>query len=93
MDSRHRHKPRGEARIQMVDEILDTANNVMTQMRSQRETFRSMDYRFRLIDATLGMSSSVMNLTEKRVYRDKFLLFGGMILFIIFILAIYFYYL
>lgn len=97
MDSRYRYKPREEARIDgfriQIDELLDTGTNVMSQMRSQRETFRSMDDRFRLIDSTLGMSSTVMRLIERRSYTDKLILFGGMILFTIIILAVYFYYL
>lgn len=92
MDSRYRYKPRDETRIQL-DELLETADNVMTQMRSQRETFRSMDNRFRQIDSTLGMSSSVMRLIDRRFYTDRLLLFGGMILFTLFMIVIYFYYL
>lgn len=97
MDSRYRYKPREEVRIDgfhtQVDELLDTGTNVLSQLRNQRETLRSFDDRFRSIASTLGMSSTVMRLIERRSYTDKLILFGGMILFTIFMLAVYFYYL
>lgn len=97
MDNRYRYRPRDEVRIDgfhiQVDELLDTGSNVLTQLRTQRETFRSLDDRFRTIASTLGMSSTVMRLIERRSYTDKLILFGGMILFTVFMLAVYFYYL
>lgn len=97
MDSRYRYRPRDEVRIDgfnsQVDELLDTGTNVLTQLRSQRDTFRSIGDRFRTITSTLSMSSTVMRLTERRSYTDKMILFGGMVVFTLFMLAIYFYYL
>lgn len=97
MDSRYRYRPREENRVEgfhiQVDELLDTGTNVLTQLREQRESFRSFDDRFRSIAANLGMSSTVMRLIERRTYTDKLILFGGMIIFTIFMVAIYFYYL
>lgn len=97
MDSRYRYRPREENRTEgfhiQVDELLDTGTSVLTQLRTQRESLRSFDDRFRSIAANLGMSSTVMRLIERRTYTDKLILFGGMIIFTIFILAIYLYYL
>lgn len=97
MDSRYRYRPREDYRAEgfhiQVDELLDTGTNVLTQLRTQRESLRSFDDRFRSIAANLGMSSTVMRLIERRTYTDKLLLFGGMIIFTLFMLAFYFYYL
>lgn len=97
MDSRYRYKPREESRVEgfhiQVDELLDTGTNVLTQLREQRESFRSFDDRFRAIASNLGMSSTVMRLIERRTYTDKLILFGCMVVFTIFMLAVYFYYL
>lgn len=97
MDSRYRYKPRDEVRIDgfnmQMDELLDTGTNVLSQLRTQREAFRSFDDRMRSIASNLGMSSTVMRLIERRSYTDKMILFGGMILFTLFMLAVYFYYL
>lgn len=97
MDSRYRYKPRDEVRIDgfhiQVDELLDTGTNVLSQLRTQRETFRSFDDRLRTIVSNLGMSSTVMRLIERRSYTDKLILFGGMLLFTIFMVVVYFYYL
>lgn len=97
MDNRYRFKPRNDVRIDgfhlQVDELLDTGTNVLTQLRTQRESFRSFDDRLRTIVSNLGMSSTVMRLIERRSYTDKLILFGGMILFTIFMLVVYIYYL
>lgn len=97
MDTRYRYKPLDEVRIDgfhnQVDELLDTGTNVLSQLRTQRDSFRSFEDRFRTIAANLGMSSTVMRLIERRSYTDKLILFSGMILFTLFMLAVYFYYL
>lgn len=76
-----------------MDELLDSGSNVLAQLQHQRETIRSFDNRFRSIGSMLGMSSTVMRLIERRSYTDKLILFGCMIIFVIFMLAVYFYYL
>lgn len=95
MDNRYRYKPREETRIDgfhvQIDELLDTGTTVLTTLRSNRETFRSLNDRMASIGSTLGMSSTVMRLIERRSYTDKLILFGGMILFTLFMLAVYFY--
>lgn len=97
MDNRYRYRPRDEVRIDgfniQVDELVDTGTNVLTQLRTQREHFRSFDERFRAIASNLSMSGTVMRLIERRSYTDKLILFGGMVLFVLFMLAIYIYYL
>lgn len=97
MDTRYRYKPREEEQVHsfhiQVDELLDTGTNVLSQLREQRESFRSFDDRFRSIASNLGMSSTVMRLIERRSYTDKLILFGCMIVFTVFMLAVYFYYL
>lgn len=91
-NSRYRYKPRDHVHIQ-VDELLDTGTNVLTQLRSQRESLRSFDQRFRDIMGTLGMSATVMRLIERRTYSDKLILFGCMIAFSIMMIVVYIYYL
>lgn len=97
MDSRYRYKPREDVRVDsfniQMDELLDTGSNVLTQLRTQREAFRSFDDRLRSIASNLGMSSTVMRLIERRSYTDRLILFGGMILFTLFMILVYFYYL
>lgn len=97
MDSRYRFKPREESRIDgfhiQVDELLETGTNTLTQLRTQREAIRSIEERFGIIGSTLGMSSTVMRLIERRSFTDKVIMFGGMVLFTIFMLVVYIYYL
>lgn len=97
MESRYRYKPREEGKVNefhiQMDELLSTGTNVLSELRNQRETLRSFDDRFRTQLSNLGMSSTVMRLIERRTYTDKLILFGGMILFTLFILVVYLYYL
>lgn len=98
MDSRYRYKPRQDGGVAgyssiLVDEYLETGTNILSQLQTQRESLRSFDDRFRAITANLGMSSTVMRLIGRRTFTDKLILFGGMILFTLFMLAVYFYYL
>ena len=96
MDNRYRYKPR-ETRIDgfnaQVDELLETGNNALAQLQNQRESLRSFNDRFRTITSNLGMSSTVMRLIERRSYTDKLILFGGMIMFTVFMFVVYTYYL
>lgn len=97
MDNRYRYKPREEVRIEgfhsQIDEYLETGANTLIQLQNQRETFRSIERRFAQIGSNLGMSSTVMRLIRRRSYTDKLLLFGGMIVFTLFMIIVYFYYL
>lgn len=92
--SRYRYQPR-ENRVDgihiQIDELLDTGTNVLSQLRSNREHFRSINDRLGSIGSNLGMSSTVMRLIERRSYTDKLILFGGMILFTIMMLIVYIY--
>ena len=89
--SRYRYKPRDNHLHIQVDELLDTGTNVLTQLRTQRESLRSFDQRFRDIAGNLGMSETVMRLIQRRTYADKLILFGCMLGFTIMMIIVYFY--
>lgn len=61
-----------------VDEMLDTGNNVMNSLRSQRDTLKGAHKRIMDIGNTLGLSNHTMKLIERRIKEDKYVLFGGM---------------
>lgn len=77
---------------QGVDEMLDTGNNVMGSLRSQRETLKGAHKRIVDIGNTLGLSNHTMKLIERRIKEDKYVLFGGMAVttFIVFLIIYYF---
>ena len=75
-----------------VDELLDTGTNVLAQLRTQRESLRSFDQRFRDMMGNLGMSATVMRLIQRRTYSDKLILFGCMIAFCLMMIFVYLYY-
>jgi Golgi SNAP receptor complex protein 2 len=53
---------------------------MLESLRDQRETYlKGIQKRMLDIASTLGMSSTVMRLIERRQEGDKYLLFGGML--------------
>lgn len=72
-----------------VDEMLSTGGTVLSNLREQRNLLRGA--RSKLLDAanTLGLSTTVMRLIEKRSLADKYILFGGMIIFTIIMFLIW----
>lgn len=96
MDNRYRYKPL-DVRIDVfhheVDELIENGDNILMQLRNQRETFRSIERRFSDILQNLGMSRTVMNLIRRRFYTDKLIFYAGAIAIILFMTVVYFYYL
>ncbi|KAF0301246.1 Golgi SNAP receptor complex member 2 [Amphibalanus amphitrite] len=62
-----------------MDNLLDMGNSVLTSLRDQRGVLKGARRRMLDLANTLGMSNTVMRLTERRAAQDKFILFGGML--------------
>lgn len=75
-----------------VDEMLWTGNNVLENLRSQRETLKGTRRRILDIGNTLGLSNHTMRIIEKRVSEDKYVMIIGMsvTLVILFLIIYYF---
>lgn len=74
-----------------IDELLSSGSNIIGSLRDQRSMLTGVQRRMAELANTLGLSSSIMGLIEKRIYSDKLLLFGGMILFTCCILLFMYY--
>ena len=72
-----------------IDDMLSTGGAVMNALRDQASTLRGARSRLMEVDSFIGLSNSVMRLIEKRSFSDKFILFGGMIIFVIFMFLIW----
>lgn len=72
-----------------VDDLISVGTNALLNIRNQKGMLAGAHRKILEITNTLGMSNTVMRLIEKRAYRDKFILFGGMILFCIFMLLMW----
>jgi len=76
-----------------VDDLLAIGSSTMSKLRDQRETLKGIHNRvFEMINQ-LGMSNTVMRLIENRAFKDKFILFGLMFVFVIFMLLVFLYFL
>ena len=62
-----------------MDNLLDMGNSVLTNLREQRGVLKGARRRLLDLANTLGMSNTVMRLTERRAAQDKVILFGGML--------------
>lgn len=65
---------------QMLDEYLVAAGGVLGALRAQRTTFKGAHKRALDIAASLGLSSSLMRVIERRTTADAILVYGGMAL-------------
>jgi Golgi SNAP receptor complex protein 2 len=64
----------------MLDEYLATAGGVLGALKAQRATFKGAHKRALDVAASLGLSSSLLRLIERRTTADKILVYGGMAL-------------
>jgi Golgi SNAP receptor complex protein 2 len=71
-----------------VDELLMNGGQIIGRLREQRDMLKGVRGRVLSIANALGLSNSVMNLIEKRSFEDKLILFGGMFLFLIFVIVV-----
>uniref|UniRef100_T1K8N5 t-SNARE coiled-coil homology domain-containing protein n=1 Tax=Tetranychus urticae TaxID=32264 RepID=T1K8N5_TETUR len=75
-----------------VDEMLAVGTATMGKLRDQRDTFSRIKSSLSEIANQLGMSNTVMRLIEKRSAMDNLILYGLMIIFIIFMIIVYIYF-
>jgi len=63
-----------------VDELLHTGTSILSNLRDQRGTLKTVQRKVLDMMTTLGLSNTVMRLIDRRTHQDKFILFGGMII-------------
>ncbi|RWS28249.1 hypothetical protein B4U80_05001 [Leptotrombidium deliense] len=76
-----------------VDDMLAQGGNVLSNLRDQRNMLKGVHKRVVDIGNTLGLSNTVMRLIEKRTYFDRFILFGGMAVFVLFMFLCWYFFL
>ncbi|KJE90557.1 hypothetical protein CAOG_01860 [Capsaspora owczarzaki ATCC 30864] len=72
-----------------IDEMLGNAVNMLDSLKSQRATLKSAHRRALDVFNTLGLSNTVMRYIEKRSAQDWWILTGGMIFTIVFMVMFY----
>ena len=66
-----------------LDDMLSSGSNILSSLRDQRGILKGAKTRLIDIGNSLGLSNTVMRLIEKRGATDRYILFGGMIVFCI----------
>ena len=62
-----------------VDDLLAHGGTILESLRDQRSTLKGIQKKVLDVAQTLGMSSTVMRLIERRQDGDKWILLGGMV--------------
>jgi golgi SNAP receptor complex member 2 len=63
----------------LIDEYTSLASNVLSSIKSQRGTLKSAHKKALDVATSLGLSSTLMRMIERRTTSDKILVYGGMI--------------
>lgn len=63
-----------------MDELIGSGGNILTNLRDQRTTLKGAHKKVLDIANSLGMSTTVLRLIERRGTQDKYILFAGMII-------------
>jgi Golgi SNAP receptor complex protein 2 len=63
----------------MIDEFTSVADNVLSSLRSQRGVLKGAHRKALDVAASLGLSSTMMRVIERRTTADKILVYGGMV--------------
>ncbi|KAL8586569.1 hypothetical protein ACOMHN_053922 [Nucella lapillus] len=72
------HTKMGNAHSRM-DEILETGSNILSNLRDQRGALKGVHRKVLDLANTLGLTSTVMRLIERRTAQDKIILVVGMV--------------
>ena len=63
-----------------MDDLLNHGAAILENLRDQRYTIKGFHKKMLDVASTLGMSSTVMRLIERRQEGDKYVLIGGMVI-------------
>ncbi|XP_043440781.1 Golgi SNAP receptor complex member 2 isoform X6 [Leopardus geoffroyi] len=63
-----------------MDDLIGGGHSILDGLRAQRLTLKGTQKKILDIANMLGLSNTVMRLTEKRAFQDKYFMIGGMLL-------------
>jgi golgi SNAP receptor complex member 2 len=72
-----------QAHAQM-DDFLDRGADVLSGLGEQRELLKNAQRRLYSVGTTLGISGDTMRLVERRARQDKWIFWGGVVVFFVF---------
>jgi len=75
----------------MVNDIINTSRNVLSDLMDQRTLLKSAHRRALDIANLLGLSNTIMRIAERRNRVDRLIVFGGMVVVTVFLYLCYAY--
>ncbi|XP_048373967.1 Golgi SNAP receptor complex member 2 [Sphaerodactylus townsendi] len=63
-----------------MDDLIGSGTSILRGLRDQRVTLKGTHKKILDVANMLGLSNTVMRLTEKRAFQDKYFMLGGMVL-------------
>jgi len=69
---------------EQIDEFLERGSEVLGNLTQQREILKGTQRRLYDVGATLGISGDTIRMVERRAKQDKWIFWGGVILFFVF---------
>ncbi|CAG0883539.1 unnamed protein product [Darwinula stevensoni] len=74
-----------------LDELIGSGTSILSNLRDQRTSLKGVQKKVLDVANMLGMSNTVLRLIEQRTYRDKFILWGGMLFVCLFMFLVVYY--
>jgi golgi SNAP receptor complex member 2 len=75
----------------MMSELSELADNVLSNLKSQRSTLKNAHKRVLDIANTLGISNSIIKIIERRTVGDKILVYGGFFFILLLIFTLWYF--
>ncbi|KAF7187740.1 Protein transport protein BOS1 [Pseudocercospora fuligena] len=70
---------------QVLDEYLERGRDVLSNLGDQREMLKNTQRKLYSVGTTLGISGDTIRMVERRAKQDKFIFWGGVVVFIVFV--------
>lgn len=67
-----------------LDEFLERGSDVLSNLGAQREILKGTQKRLYSVGTTLGISGDTIRMVERRAKQDKWIFWGGVIVFFVF---------
>lgn len=83
LEGLYKEKQSLSRRSQQLDQILEMGQNAFEDLVEQNETLKKLGSKFSLSLVTLGVSQGTIRTIEKRARQDKWLFWGGVIIFFV----------
>ncbi|EFA81189.1 v-SNARE family protein [Heterostelium album PN500] len=76
----------------VMDELTESGTNIIYALANQNSKLKSVHKKIYDIANTLGLSRNIMNKIRRRQHQDKIIVYGGMVVVLIFLGLMYYYF-